>query len=323
MKKHLTILISALWCIMLWLWQSHAQSVSSNDCSLAQAYRSILSDSEDTLLSERELIKGINESWYYPVEAVTLALDNLSSYCCFWVKQIPNSLCGNVKKNLENIPTSPFLFDHLIDIWLRRLDGDPDNIYGNEGILDKQWVARRETIREEATNIAWVPSQAIYSKYIETRGKDNSKWLYKYSAWDNDNACKLFTEPLSASFNLTDKYTLQCDIALCIYRDITQNNALGSSNSPYLVSDVTYKLENGYANCKDMTHTRVLSELEYVKATMISQWNQFVLNHTEAHTNQYFVWSRLNRLMTKRLKQLTWREIINRKVVEWTKQCSI
>jgi hypothetical protein len=69
---------------------------------------------------------------------VELALENLSSYCCFETKEIPTFLCNNVSRNTQVIPHSPFLFDHLVDIGMRRLDGDVDNIYGAKDILDEQ-----------------------------------------------------------------------------------------------------------------------------------------------------------------------------------------
>lgn len=52
----------------------------------------------------------------------------------------------------ENVPSSYYLFDHILDILIRRLNGDKEEIYPNV-TLDEKGQERRERIEEISENI--------------------------------------------------------------------------------------------------------------------------------------------------------------------------
>jgi hypothetical protein len=65
-------------------------------------------------------------------------MNNLISYCCFGTKELPDFQCETANRSIENLPSSPYLFDHLIDVGMRRLDADEVAVYGSTGIVDAQ-----------------------------------------------------------------------------------------------------------------------------------------------------------------------------------------
>jgi hypothetical protein len=162
----------------LFLSSTAAQSTPDNDCSLAQLSRLSLqqNNSASLNLENYDYFEKLSSQGHRPAPAIELALENLSTYCCFETKEIPNFLCANVSRDTQSIPHSPFLFDHLVDVGMRRLDGDADNIYGAIELLDEQGKEWREIIREDATKIEGNPGAIIYDNhYLAARGKDHAK----------------------------------------------------------------------------------------------------------------------------------------------------
>jgi len=97
----------------------------------------------------------------YPSDAILLALRHLQSYCCKSKVFNPNG--EYCKHTSTDGPDSPFLMDHLIDIRLRMLDGDP--AYGNPDLISERGKQWRETVRQHANNPDGVPPQQIYNDF--------------------------------------------------------------------------------------------------------------------------------------------------------------
>lgn len=100
------------------------------------------------------------------------ALLNLKKYCCEHDESMIWS--QSCEKDYwffnENALDSPYLFDHLLDVILRRLNGLPGekNIYTKTKMtLDDKWKDWRERINKEALNTKWSNPQTISTKYTE------------------------------------------------------------------------------------------------------------------------------------------------------------
>ena len=65
-----------------------------------------------------------------PTEALGKALENLKKYCCQSNGTGDNTCTAYQGNQKQNYPQSPYLYDQLIDVSLRRLDAIPEFAYG-------------------------------------------------------------------------------------------------------------------------------------------------------------------------------------------------
>jgi len=153
-----------------------------------------------------------------PEKAYKQALIHLKAYCCNQ-KQI---LCS--KEETDNLPkekmypASPYLFDHLIDITMRRLDGIQELAYGLE--VDTAGLARRKMITDAANDINGEQAKTIKDAYTAywTLHKKTTKNL----TWVTIN----YNSQNSENFSLGDKYNSLCKIIKNIYEDIQDNKTI-------------------------------------------------------------------------------------------------
>lgn len=121
-----------------------------DDCALVQGKESITN-----------AVKAYNSRYqqFLPKEALQQALTNLKAYCC--TKDICTS---EEKQNLpKKYPKSAYLFDHLLDVNMRRLDGIQGLAYGlTPDTAGKNW---REYIQEVGEDTNGVQAQGIEEKY--------------------------------------------------------------------------------------------------------------------------------------------------------------
>lgn len=98
-----------------------------------------------------------------PREALQKALSNLRSYCC--TQKI--IACEKGEAMEEYYPKSPFLFDHILDVTMRRLDGVQNLAYGLEP--DKAGKARRDYMIAVASNPNGEMAKTISETYADYR----------------------------------------------------------------------------------------------------------------------------------------------------------
>ena len=126
------------------------------------------------------------------------AILNLKKYCCennLW--DLTADTCDKDRSFFnDNVPDSPYLFDHLFDVIIRRLkwiDWE-ENIYKNTKMtLDDKWKNWRERITKEAESLVGSTPQTITDKYQDTWKQSSSNLWYNittqiYSTfWDLSN----------------------------------------------------------------------------------------------------------------------------------------
>lgn len=126
------------------------------------------------------------------------AILNLKKYCCengkwnLWV-----DTCKKDKPYFnDNALDSPYLFDHIFDVIMRRLNGLnwEKNIYTKTKMsLDDKWEERRNRIDKEAKSVSGSTPQTIITKYQQFWKQSPSSSWYNITKkiywvfWNEDN----------------------------------------------------------------------------------------------------------------------------------------
>lgn len=168
------------------------------------------------------------------------AILNLKKYCCDSGKWgLTKAICsGDASFFNENVPDSPYLFDHIFDVMMRRLNwqnGDV-NIYTKTKMsLDEKWATRRKWIDEQAESTDWSNPEIIineYKKYWEQNKYNiaqkistafwllNNKEFLEYVSWNWDtNDSKSISDSLKHYNDRTlyDRYINTCALSEYFY----------------------------------------------------------------------------------------------------------
>lgn len=246
-------------------------SVFAHDCGL------VIEKNLEEILSNYS-INYKEYTWVLPAEAFNQALINLKAYCC---AQVVQTACTDKEK--ENLPTqypeSAYLFDHLIDITMRRLDGITGLAYGLSP--DPTALKRREEIDKIANSAIGMQSSEIEKLYREYRQLHNNENFDITNYNKND----------FATFSLRDKYNTLCDILKNLYEK------LKSKDSDIIIG--WYLDKNSFFNgCRNLVNKRVQRENGYVKILMVQKSNQLFNETMKAYTKKHFVEEKLMGLWT-------------------------
>lgn len=241
----------------------------ANDCS-------ILVDEEKKMTID-ENIEAIIASYkpeyenVLPKEAFKKALINLKSYCC--TREIKKSCStGDMDKIQPHYPASVFLFDHLLDVAMRRLDGITGLAYNINP--DPTGIQRRTEITEIANSVNGTPAntiEEIYIKYWTGHINTTKNLTTIINAYKDNNI---------ATLSLWDKYTTICKVVENIYNSIANKNK----------TIIWANLLNG---CKNTVKERIERETKYIRILMIQKSNQLFTEATKAYTKKYFVEEKL------------------------------
>lgn len=131
------------------------------------------------------------------------ALINLKAYCCLQ----KNISCSDAEKAVlpkSNYPKSPYFFDHLFDITMRRLDGVQSLAYGLEP--DPTGKARREYTDAVAKDPHGAQAKTIQETYKEYRT------LHPGTTKNLDTVARNFFEMNNQTLSLADKYSKVCPL---------------------------------------------------------------------------------------------------------------
>jgi len=210
-----------------------------------------------------------------PAAGFKQALTNLKAYCC---SQAAIQCTENEKNNLKNLkyPESAFLFDHLLDVMMRRLDGIPKLAYGLE--VDPTGAKWREYITKVANDAVGVQSSEIEKTYKEYRT------LHTDFTTNLNTVMGGYKKNEIASLSLADKYDTLCKIIKEIY-----NNT--QYEKPVII--------NSYLSaCEKTVLNRVNRENGYTKILMVQKSNLLFDETTKAYTKKYFVEEKLMALWT-------------------------
>lgn len=211
-----------------------------------------------------------------PVDAFNIAIIHLQAYCCNEKKILCSDTLKNKLPTEKNYPQSPYLFDHLIDVTMRRLDGIPELAYGLPP--DKAGEARRKTITKFANNTNGEHAETIKDTFTSYRtlNKKNTKDLEKVK--------ERFGGENIEGFSLADRYNTVCKLMKGIYEEIQDKK-----------TEIGGEFEDNsfFKKCKNMVKERVDREQGYTKLIIVKQSSQLLNKTTEAYTQTYFVEEKL------------------------------
>lgn len=280
---------------------------TANDCGIV----------ESDINWNFKMLENWDDNWarsiLMPKAAMKKALLNLKSFCCDrWIANKEKCSTDSAIDTDGIYPSSAYLYDHILDISMRRLDAKQENnnwddlIYGLEP--DKSGLEWREFITEHGNNKNGSIPLAISEKF-KTYREAQSNMLDSWSPNDSDlpwseNDFKNYSER-----RLVEKYLWVCETSLYLYL-----------KSPGEKDKI--KLNKAYLNCKKLSNNRIKNEVNYTKAILMQKWNTFLYNNIQSYLDTYFVQNKLVALQEIIFNiQNTFNEI-NKGVPELVPNCS-
>ena len=234
-----------------------------------------------------ELLKFSN---VYPKEALEMAIKNLTSYCCKNVlnqqKGPLDSRCKDTINLTDNYPESPYLFDHLIDVGLRRLDGintyglKPDDT-GNTWRTFIRWAATNPdpTVPKTITG-SYAKYWSLHTVYIFKKIHLKIENMSTGEIWTLATFLGEYNNQATLSVSLADKYNNLCRIARNIYEKKPWEKVV-------IWGDKLSKGRSYYTDCQGMVANRINQEHTYIKWILINKAADMLQKNFEAIHKQF------------------------------------
>lgn len=211
-------------------------------------------------------------------ESIEQAFINLKAYCCAQ-KVIA---CTDEEKAIlpkNAYPKSPYFFDQLFDVTMRRLDGVQSLAYGLEP--DPTGKARREYTDQVAKDPNGAQAKTIEATYKEYRT------LHIWATKDLNTVAKNFFAKNNETLSLGDKYNKVCPLMKSFYEMI--------QSQPTIIWG-KFETNSFFRKCDNLVSQRVSKESSYVKVLMITKSTQLLDETMKAYTRTYFVEEKLMNL---------------------------
>ena len=236
-------------------------------------------------------------------DSLNTAILNLKKYCCEhgdsnksrWITQNSATCISDKTFFNDNALESPYLFDHIFDVMMRRLAWLTweKNIYEKTNMtVDEKWAERRARITEKAESTWWATPQVIIDQYQETRktspaelGYDISSKIYasfekdkltflEYVSWqwkskesqDVANAIKQYDQ-----WTLYDRYSNACAMTEYLYSLLSY--WIDSSDTAHTINRVSDW------RCHNFVTEQIDAENAYVKLVIQQSSNLFLSNY--------------------------------------------
>ena len=303
--KRILILIAILFSMISITFAAQSDAESDGDCLFFLNLAWWDENNNDEIVAN--LAKAM------PKEAIEKAVDHLRAYCCD-VKKGDIWLCENNNNNTV-YPESVYLFDHILDIYLRRLDAKQkddnweDLLYGLEP--DEMWAEWRNFIIERWNDVKWSLPLEIKDKFSSMR-----KLSARVTNFLGDNEANInnwknsFEENIKNYDNRTlwDKYNLACDVAKYI-----SERELLLSTSKLTTSE--------YNSCKKLTRARINNEVVYTQVLLMQKGNVLLWDNLKSYLNTYFVSNKLSALQEKVFNMATSFAEVNNAVLQLVSEC--
>ena len=243
----------------------------------------------------------------YPQELITIAHHHLLTYCCKYKKEnlIDQNICENI--DISNpMVDSPRLYDHLIDVGMRYLDGDSELQYPKNGpkkILDKKGKERREFVTAYGEKITgWIPLE-LQTNYTQYRGTMIEDFDILYTNTPCPDRTKQFEQYNTNRDNLSlaKKYFVLCELSSCMVDD---------------------KKNNRIPACQSLVTERIIGERNYVQWLLLHQSTLALATNFEAYALWHINHDKFTTLLEKIVMMSKGLGFVNNKVNEMTKMCS-
>lgn len=300
MKKNIIWIVLSLFLFgFFWTWV-----FASNDCSMVK-----------TNLRWHESEKKIWFGNLYPDAAFNQALMNLKAYCCesnaFALDT--EEVCSKDRDYfVDDYPESDYLYDHLIDIALRRLDASSDMYWLDpdpKGLEWRNYISKK--IGESSDPWFALAMEKKYKEYWQMTTNEYTPYVW---SWTNKMSAQEIFE-LSTQYpnaNLYQRYIETCGIAAQVYMAYAENTPV---NSKAIIKS------SGYGYCKDMVNQRISDEILYTKTQMSDKSSKLLQSSVEAYLTNYFAKNKLMHLQETVLFISDLFLSVAKMVPEWTKEC--
>ena len=217
---------------------------------------------------------------------------NLKKYCCNtreWWSDYKTCEEDSVYFNYNSLE-SPYLFDHLFDVILRKLSwltGNNDIYTKTNMTWDTKWVERRSRITEQAESPKWSIPQTIFNKYDQIWNQSspelgfniasdvysrfnlsNEDFLDFVKNWTVAEALKKYKD-----WTLYDRYSNSCALAEFFYALLGKWFTASKTQTVNRLSD--------WNSCNIVIKKRIDGENNYVQLVARRASNQFMSNYLE------------------------------------------
>lgn len=302
---------------------------STTSFSFAQMVDQNIGDCE--LVNTSRAYSNINALWnqkfwnIMPTQAVNVAQDHLRTFCCKKKLLTDPSSCTNLD---EVYLESPFLFDHILDIYLRRLDAfektdsTDDLLYDLDP--DIQWRERRKFVVQVGQDPEGNAPMKIYDQYRKywKLSLENSQNMPIRDGGREYRAEYLHTPSVKVinndfnNWNLVNKYSNACEIVAMIYFQLQGKISVLYDGEDYSVYD------RWYTSCRQLIQERIQKENFYTKMMIWHQGNLLIKNYLHSYLTQIFVQQNLVKLQEKLAQLVRFMDDVNRSTVKITSSCS-
>jgi hypothetical protein len=190
----------------------------------------------------------------------------------------------------EQFAVSPFIGDHLISIWFRKLDGVETHCKElwhdcvNRKEVPDLAQERREKITEIAEDREWYPPILIEKTFHTYRWENDT----------NDQAIAAIHKEDRASVDtLRAQYLHICEEIAAFQKYLDPQTW---SETEYIQATDGEWFER---HCKKIANQRYLDEAKYVRTLMVEKWVQYLVQNLEAYSLDYMIDNRFNDLSDK------------------------
>lgn len=232
-------------------------------------------------------------------DSLNTAILNLKKYCCENnvddIKYTSKTCETDNWLFNDNALDSPYLFDHLFDVIMRRLSWMTwdEAIYKTQKIqVDEKWQERRTRINDKAENLSganpWeiinkyntfrilTPEYNITQKVNEEYPSSTSDFLSYVSWkwwWESESIAKSLQE--YDKWTLYDRYNNACILSEYFYNLF--NQWIESSDKNHLVRNISQW------TCISVIERQIKNETEYTKQIIQSSSNLFMKNYITSY----------------------------------------
>ncbi len=240
----------------------------------------------------------------YSRSLFTIARKNLKSYCCkYKFANIESTIEDCEKDKTDTYVESPRLYDHLVDVGMRYIDGEQTLQYPWAAI-DKKWQEWRKIITDFWSNPNGGIPLDLRNKYVNRWGGGTQELNINYwmeSCTKSKSRFERYNNERDTTLTLTQKYFIICELSSCIANN-TKNTSIVS--------------------CRQMAQQRTQFESNYVQALLIQQWTMALQTNFNAYAIWYVTHEKFWQLLEKIMMMSRGLWFINDKVSEMTKTCS-
>jgi len=281
--------------------------ISIGSISFANDCKNVSHDNNwDTII-----LKNWNKGYLLSNKDIGQSVLNLQKFCCGdeilsdWL-----NYCNVISKD-GIYPSSAYLFDHILDVSIRKLDAKVEDENGKNLLYNlepdtvgKEW---RDFITKHGNSSnGSVPLEIVneYKRHWQIKSNLLTDWSpnNKIPWWEN--VFENYDE-----WSLWEKYNWICETSIYMYIS--------------LVPDAdTKKLSLAYRNCKSLINARIRNEYDYTKTVLMQKWNKLLNINIKTYLDSYFSQDKMTALQQLVFNIKNTFSEINKAIPELVPNCS-